>query len=131
MYSRCSLCFAMCPITISLLPSTGQYDVHCTYVNTVAKAHVFFSAVLIFIVHRFHRSFLFLMTLGIPAHVDTHSAFEDGIISISLGSQVRTDYIVVHSSSSIDGFDGAWLNIHIHLWKATGRSACSPAPVLF
>lgn len=25
---------------------------------------------------------------GIPPHVDTHSAFEDGIVSLSLGSQV-------------------------------------------
>lgn len=25
---------------------------------------------------------------GIPPHVDTHSAFEDGIVSLGLGSQV-------------------------------------------
>lgn len=25
---------------------------------------------------------------GIPPHVDTHSPFEDGIVSLSLGSQV-------------------------------------------
>ena len=25
---------------------------------------------------------------GIPPHIDTHSAFEDGIVSVSLGSQV-------------------------------------------
>ena len=119
------------PVTVSFLPSSEQYDVHCTYLNTVAKApfllifpspcpafHAFYRKVvvhtrgenlgarlLIFSVCRFNRSFLFLMTLGIPAHVDTHSflflmtlgipahvdthsAFEDGIISISLGSQV-------------------------------------------
>ena len=29
-----------------------------------------------------------VFTLGIPPHIDTHSAFEDGIASISLGSQV-------------------------------------------
>ncbi|XP_035227218.1 alkylated DNA repair protein alkB homolog 8-like [Stegodyphus dumicola] len=29
---------------------------------------------------------------GIPPHVDTHSAFEDGIISLSLGSQVVMDF---------------------------------------
>ena len=27
---------------------------------------------------------------GIPPHIDTHSAFEDGITSISLGSQVAS-----------------------------------------
>ena len=26
--------------------------------------------------------------LGIPPHIDTHSAFTDGIVSLSLGSQV-------------------------------------------
>lgn len=30
----------------------------------------------------------FTLFKGIPPHVDTHSAFEDGIASISLGSQV-------------------------------------------
>uniref|UniRef100_A0A8C4NFD8 tRNA (carboxymethyluridine(34)-5-O)-methyltransferase n=1 Tax=Eptatretus burgeri TaxID=7764 RepID=A0A8C4NFD8_EPTBU len=29
---------------------------------------------------------------GIPPHVDTHSAFEDGIVSLSLGSQVVMDF---------------------------------------
>ncbi|GIY66674.1 alkylated DNA repair protein alkB homolog 8 [Caerostris extrusa] len=29
---------------------------------------------------------------GIPPHIDTHSAFEDGIISISLGSQTVMDF---------------------------------------
>ena len=32
----------------------------------------------------------FALFKGIPPHVDTHSAFEDGIASVSLGSQVRT-----------------------------------------
>ena len=30
-----------------------------------------------------------LFPAGIPPHIDTHSAFEDAIISLSLGSQVR------------------------------------------
>jgi len=30
----------------------------------------------------------FALFKGIPPHVDTHSAFEDGIASVSLGSQV-------------------------------------------
>ncbi|XP_057291456.1 alkylated DNA repair protein alkB homolog 8-like [Hydractinia symbiolongicarpus] len=30
---------------------------------------------------------------GIPAHVDTHSAFEDGIISLSLNSQVTMEFV--------------------------------------
>ena len=30
----------------------------------------------------------FTLFKGIPPHVDTHSAFEDGIASVSLGSQV-------------------------------------------
>ncbi|KAL9971627.1 hypothetical protein ACROYT_G017818 [Oculina patagonica] len=29
---------------------------------------------------------------GIPPHVDTHSAFEDGIVSLSLGSQVTMEF---------------------------------------
>ncbi|XP_076340827.1 tRNA (carboxymethyluridine(34)-5-O)-methyltransferase alkbh8 [Tachypleus tridentatus] len=29
---------------------------------------------------------------GIPPHIDTHSAFEDGIISLSLGSQIVMDF---------------------------------------
>lgn len=29
---------------------------------------------------------------GIPSHVDTHSPFEDAIISLSLGSQVQYYY---------------------------------------
>lgn len=28
---------------------------------------------------------------GIPAHIDTHSAFEDEIISLSLGSEVSAE----------------------------------------
>ena len=28
---------------------------------------------------------------GIPPHIDTHSAFEDGIVALSLGSQVRIE----------------------------------------
>ena len=32
----------------------------------------------------------FALFEGIPPHVDTHSAFEDGIASVSLGSQVIT-----------------------------------------
>ena len=32
----------------------------------------------------------FALFKGIPPHVDTHSAFEDGIASVSLGSQVIT-----------------------------------------
>ena len=31
----------------------------------------------------------FALFKGIPPHVDTHSAFEDGIASVSLSSQVR------------------------------------------
>ena len=31
----------------------------------------------------------YLFYAGIPPHIDTHSAFEDGIISLSLGSQVK------------------------------------------
>lgn len=30
----------------------------------------------------------FILFKGIPPHIDTHSAFEDGIASVSLGSQV-------------------------------------------
>jgi len=33
--------------------------------------------------------FSFFFAEGIPPHVDTHSAFEDGIVSLSLGSQVN------------------------------------------
>ena len=33
-------------------------------------------------------STIFNFVSGIPPHTDTHSAFEDGIISLSLGSQV-------------------------------------------
>lgn len=30
-----------------------------------------------------------IFSVGIPPHVDTHSPFEDGIVSLSLGSQVQ------------------------------------------
>lgn len=30
-----------------------------------------------------------ILLSGIPPHVDTHSAFEEDLISLSLGSQVR------------------------------------------
>lgn len=36
----------------------------------------------------------FALFKGIPPHVDTHSAFEDGIASVSLGSQVRTHLLL-------------------------------------
>lgn len=32
---------------------------------------------------------------GIPPHVDTHSAFEDTILSLSLGAQVRSHSIIL------------------------------------
>ena len=37
----------------------------------------------------------FTLFKGIPPHVDTHSAFEDGIASISLGSQVKM-YLLIN-----------------------------------
>lgn len=38
---------------------------------------------------------------GIPPHVDTHSAFEDGIVSLSLGSQV---FIIVKTNFKMNLF---------------------------
>lgn len=37
----------------------------------------------------FHIPRLFIFS-GIPPHVDTHSAFEDTILSLSLGAKVRS-----------------------------------------
>lgn len=31
---------------------------------------------------------IFVFSIGIPSHIDTHSAFEDGILSLTLNSQV-------------------------------------------
>ena len=31
---------------------------------------------------------IFVFPIGIPPHIDTHSAFEDGILSLTLNSQV-------------------------------------------
>lgn len=38
----------------------------------------------------FHFPCLFMIFPGIPPHVDTHSAFEDTILSLSLGAKVRS-----------------------------------------
>lgn len=40
---------------------------------------------------------------GIPPHVDTHSAFEDGIASVSLGSQVIM-YLLINFFPSFSSF---------------------------
>ena len=37
----------------------------------------------------------FALFKGIPPHIDTHSAFEDGIASISLGSQVIMYLLII------------------------------------
>ena len=37
----------------------------------------------------------FALFKGIPPHIDTHSAFEDGIASISLGSQVIMHLLII------------------------------------
>lgn len=39
----------------------------------------------------------FTLFKGIPPHVDTHSAFEDGIASVSLGSQVIMYFVMVEA----------------------------------
>ena len=45
--------------------------------------------------------------IGIPPHVDTHSAFEDAIISLSLGAEVwqsvtkQATHIVLHSQVDV------------------------------
>lgn len=41
----------------------------------------------------FDFSLILCFFLGIPPHVDTHSAFEDTIMSLSLGAQVRSHCI--------------------------------------
>lgn len=41
--------------------------------------------------------FVFALTIifsGIPPHVDTHSAFEDTILSLSLGAKVRSQFLL-------------------------------------
>ena len=45
----------------------------------------------------------FTLFKGIPPHVDTHSAFEDGIASISLGSQVIM-YLLINFFPSFSSF---------------------------
>lgn len=34
---------------------------------------------------------------GIPPHIDTHSAFEETILSLSLGAQVSSTVLIIHS----------------------------------
>lgn len=41
-----------------------------------------------------HFVFVVIIFLGIPPHVDTHSAFEDTILSLSLGAKVRSQYLL-------------------------------------
>lgn len=38
---------------------------------------------------------MFFVCAGIPPHVDTHSAFEDEIISLSLGSEVNIMFVYI------------------------------------
>lgn len=36
--------------------------------------------------------FIFFFFLGIPSHVDTHSCFDDFILSLSIGSDILMDF---------------------------------------
>lgn len=48
---------------------------------------------------KFTTSFLFLRFSGIPPHVDTHSAFTDTIVSLSLASDVVMEFRKPHPSN--------------------------------
>ena len=55
----------------------------------------FFNQVSSFTISDFSENtfeWLLFYFLGIPPHIDTHSAFVDGILSFSLNSQVRVTF---------------------------------------
>lgn len=64
------------------------------YVTTAKHLSVFFLIKKAQTKKSFFCKLLYLLFFseGIPPHVDTHSAFEDGIASISLGSQVKISH---------------------------------------
>ena len=43
----------------------------------------------------YYSDFFVFSCAGIPPHIDTHSAFEDEIISLSLGAEVKLMFVCV------------------------------------
>ena len=66
------------------------YPIYCVFHSNMNLQ----SVIIIFHVH-------FCLFVGIPPHTDTHSACEDGIISVSLGSQVLKQESFKSQSSKI------------------------------
>ena len=65
---------------------SGIAYVMCIYFTTLSKLNL--STIVYCPVYFFHFT-------GIPPHVDTHSAFEDNIVSVTLGSHVRISSVVI------------------------------------
>lgn len=76
-------------------------------------------------------------TTGIPPHIDTHSPFEDGIISLSLQSQVcplgtsifHVECYIQVWALCVASFPGS-LPLKLHTWCMYTCTAWSPRPCI-
>lgn len=69
------------------------------------------------------------MFTGIPPHVDTHSAFEDTILSLSLGATVRSQCIVLWFETFLHFNIRQWCKVIKGLSMDIHSFACIPCGV--
>lgn len=76
-------------ITKGPVEPSSAFQKHWTFNTLIFQKNPMSFFLMILILH-----VCFIMFSGIPPHVDTHSAFEDTILSLSLGAKVSSQSIV-------------------------------------